>query len=159
MSRIDITPVTDTAWIGDFLKKQWGADFIVCRGKKIEAAALIGAQARVDGAVAGLVTWHITGPDMQITTLNAHDQRSGIGTVLLEHAVAKARVAGLKRVWLVTTNDNLDAMRFYQRRGMRLCAVHAGAVSRARALKPEIPEIGNFGIPIMDEVELERVLA
>jgi hypothetical protein len=59
-------------------------------------------------------------------------------------------------VWLTTTNDNLDALRFYQRRGFRISAVRPRAVERARAtLKPEIPEVGAYGIPVRDEIDLE----
>ena len=61
--------------------------------------------------------------------------------------------------WLITTNDNLDALRFYQRRGFRITAIHAGAVDDSRArLKPEIPEAGDHGIPLRDELELELTL-
>ena len=158
MTKIEITPDKDTSWIGDFLKRQWGADFVISRTKRYDADMLTGVQARVNGKVVGAVTWHVAGPDMQIVSLDALDHGSGIGTALLDHAVAKARVMGLKRVWLVTTNDNLDALRFYQRRGLRLCAIHRNAIEKSRELKPQIPEIGNFGIPIWDEVELERVL-
>jgi hypothetical protein len=60
------------------------------------------------------------------------------------------------RAWLVTTNDNMRALRFYQRLGWELVAVHRGAVDRAReTLKPEIPRVGNDGIPLRDEIELE----
>jgi hypothetical protein len=72
--------------------------------------------------------------------------------------VAAARAAGRTRVWLITTNDNLDALRFYQRRGFTLAALHRGAVARSRRLKPTIPEVGAHGIPIRDELELERRL-
>ncbi|MEV5411149.1 GNAT family N-acetyltransferase [Thermopolyspora sp. NPDC052614] len=67
---------------------------------------------------------------------------------------------GLSRLWLmITTNDNVDALRFYQRRGFRFAAIHAGAVDDSRArLKPEIPETGNYEIPIHDEITLERHL-
>jgi hypothetical protein len=59
-------------------------------------------------------------------------------------------------MWLVTTNDNLEALRFYQRRGFVLSALRAGAVDEARReLKPMIGRVGNFGIPIRDEIELE----
>jgi hypothetical protein len=59
-------------------------------------------------------------------------------------------------VWLVTTNDNLVALRFYQRRGFRLSALRPGAVDEARRrLKPAIPDAGAFGIPLRDELELE----
>jgi hypothetical protein len=62
-------------------------------------------------------------------------------------------------VWVVTTNDNVDALRFYQRRGYRLASVDAGAVDRARAaLKPAIPEVGAHGIPLRDELELELLV-
>lgn len=67
-----------------------------------------------------------------------------------------ARRAGCTRLWLVTTNDNLDALRFYQRRGFRLSRLRPGAVDLSRqTLKPEIPEVGTFGIAIRDELELE----
>jgi GNAT superfamily N-acetyltransferase len=67
-----------------------------------------------------------------------------------------ARDAGCRRLWVVTTNDNLDALRFYQRRGFRLRLIRPGAVDRSRELlKPEIPTTGTFGIPLRDEIELE----
>jgi ribosomal protein S18 acetylase RimI-like enzyme len=84
--------------------------------------------------------------------------REGIsgGTRLLEAVVDAARAAGCRRAWLVTTNDNAAAIRFYQRRGWRLVALHAGAVDAARAsIKPEIPELGDDDIPIRDELEFE----
>jgi acetolactate synthase regulatory subunit len=50
----------------------------------------------------------------------------------------------------------VDALRFYQRRGFRLAALHAGAVDDSRArLKPEIPVTGDHGIALRDELELE----
>jgi ribosomal protein S18 acetylase RimI-like enzyme len=159
MTALEITRTSDVAWIGAFLSEHWGGDFLVSRGRRLGPEMLAGAQAKMDGKIVGLVTWHIAGPDMQIVSLNSLDPQSGVGTALLEHAVAFARVSGLRRVWLITTNDNLDALRFYQRRGMRLCAVHRDAMDESRKLKPQIPEIGYFGIPLHDEIELERVLA
>jgi hypothetical protein len=61
-------------------------------------------------------------------------------------------------VWLITSNDNLNALRFYQRRGYRLAAVHRDAIVLARQIKPEIPLVGDFGIPLTDEIELEKLL-
>jgi hypothetical protein len=56
-----------------------------------------------------------------------------------------------ERLWVITTNDNVDALRFYQRYGFCLAAVHRGAVDRSRArLKPEIPPVGAYGIPLCD---------
>ncbi len=70
-----------------------------------------------------------------------------------------AAAAGCRRFWVLTTNDNVDALRFYQRRGFRLTAIRCGAVDQARrTLKPQIPMIGNYGIPIRDEIELAQDL-
>jgi hypothetical protein len=78
----------------------------------------------------------------------------------LDHPAFAAEAAGRQgcaRLWVITTNDNVDALRFYQRRGFCLAAVHRGAVDRSRAsLKPEIPAVGAYGIPLRDEIELER---
>jgi ribosomal protein S18 acetylase RimI-like enzyme len=77
----------------------------------------------------------------------------------MKAAIAAARDDGYKLVWLTTTNDNLDAIRFYQRRGFRLSAIRPGAVERAReTLKPEIPDVGSYGIPMSDELDLELAL-
>jgi hypothetical protein len=74
----------------------------------------------------------------------------------MEAATADARQQGCHEIRLTTTNDNLDALRFYQRRGLRLVALRPGAVDRARLDKPEIPRIGDFGIPLRDEIDLAR---
>jgi GNAT superfamily N-acetyltransferase len=105
----------------------------------------------------GVLTYAIRGADCEVMTLHTDWQRSGVGTALLAEAKRIARAGGCNRLWLITTNDNVDALRFYQRRGFRLAAVHAGAVDDSRArLKPEIPETGLYGIAIRDELELEQ---
>jgi ribosomal protein S18 acetylase RimI-like enzyme len=83
--------------------------------------------------------------------------RVGSGLLRLAEQVASER--GCRRLWLITTNDNVDALRFYQRRGFRLAALHRGAVDDSRArLKPEIPTVGDHGIPLRDELELDKDL-
>jgi RimJ/RimL family protein N-acetyltransferase len=82
-----------------------------------------------------------------------------VGTALLSAAREVAADAGCRRIWLVTTNDNTPAMRFYERRGFRQSAVYRDALDRSRVLKPEIPEIGLNGVPIRDEIEYEILLA
>ena len=124
---------------------------------------LPGFVAELDGNVAGLVTFHIAGDRIagdvcEIVTLDSLRPDQGIGTSLVEAVKVAASAAGCRRLWLITTNDNLHALGFYQKRGFRLVAVHPGAMDAARRLKPEIPLIGNDGIPIQDEIELEIVL-
>jgi GNAT superfamily N-acetyltransferase len=111
------------------------------------------------GQMLGMLTY-VPGQDWQqceILTLHADHQWRGAGTALIEAAVQLARRQGCTRLWVITTNDNVDALRFYQRRGFCLVRVHRGAVDRSRAsLKPEIPPVGAYGIPLRDEIELER---
>jgi GNAT superfamily N-acetyltransferase len=105
----------------------------------------------------GALTYVIRGAECEVLTLHADRQWSGVGSALLAEVTRIARDAGCSRLWLITTNDNVDALRFYQRRGFRLAALHAGAVDASRErLKPELPETGLHGIPIRDELELER---
>ena len=106
------------------------------------------------GALAGVLTYVVTGVDCEVSSLYAASSWGGIGTALIEAIVHVARTAGCRRLWL-DTNDNVDALRFYQ----RLVALRPGAVERSRAtLKPSIPEIGDHGIPLRDELVLERFL-
>jgi GNAT superfamily N-acetyltransferase len=73
--------------------------------------------------------------------------------------VARARELDCKRVQLLTTNDNLNAIGFYQKRGFELVGVNLGAIDKERALKPSIPFIGKNGIPIRHEVEFAMYLS
>ena len=149
---------SDHAWVLEVVRG-WGADFIVSRGRKIFAAELPGLIAENDdGTKVGPLTYEIIGDQCEVVTLDAFNKLSGIGTVLMKKAVETARAQGCKRLWLITTNDNLDAIRFYQRRGMTIAAVHVNSIAHPRTLKPSIPEIGLHGIPVRDEVEFEMRL-
>jgi GNAT superfamily N-acetyltransferase len=112
-----------------------------------------------DGQLLGMLTY-MPGPGWQqceILTLHADEQWHGTGTALVEAVGQLARRQGCTRLWVITTNDNVDALRFYQRRGFCLVAVHRGAVDDSRSkLKPEIPVAGAYGIPMRDEIELEK---
>jgi ribosomal protein S18 acetylase RimI-like enzyme len=111
------------------------------------------------GALTGVLTYRCDESECEITTLYTAASWHGTGTALIDAVVAAGRRAGYRRLWLVTTNDNVDALRFYQRRGFRLAELHVGAVDESRArLKPSIAEIGDHGIPIRDELVLERRL-
>lgn len=111
------------------------------------------------GALAGVLTYILDGGECEILTLHARHRWHGAGTALIAAVRRLALDAGCRRLHLTTTNDNVDALRFYQRRGFRLAALLPGAVDDSRArLKPDIPPIGDHGIPIRDELELELPL-
>ena len=148
----------DRDWVTRHIAEQWGAEIVVAHGTLYRPADLPGFVAEIDGVVAGLVTFHIAGDACEIVTLDSLSERQGIGTALIEAVKVAAGAAGCRRLWLITTNDNLHALGFYQKRGFRLVVVHPGAVNATRRLKLEIPLIGSNGIPIRDEIELEIVL-
>jgi GNAT superfamily N-acetyltransferase len=155
-----IRPVADAdrQWIEEFTAEEWGAPVVVSRGVVHRPAELDGFVAEVGDVRAGLVTLHVRGTECEAVTVNAIPPGNGAGAVLMDAAERYARERGCTRLWLVTTNDNLRAIRFYQRRGMRIAAVRPGAIDEARRLKPEIPLTGNDGIPIHDEFELAKDL-
>ena len=112
-----------------------------------------------EGELAGVATYIVGDTDCEVPTLHATQPWHGVGTALLREVEQFAAEHGCTRLWLITTNDNVDALRFYQRRGFRLARVHPGAVDASRLkLKPGIPEIGEYGIPIRDEIELEKAI-
>ncbi len=109
------------------------------------------------GRLVGVLTYVVEGAGCEIPTLHVDDPRRGLGTTLVAAVEKVARRAGCARLSVITTNDNVDALRFYQRRGFRLAGLHPGGVDESRArLKPEIPETGEYGIPIRDELILEK---
>ena len=151
-------PLDDDHWRGEaraLWPARWGSTRVVSRGRLHDLDALPGFVALEDGAFAGVATYRVDGDACEVVSLDALREGSGAGRALLDAIAASARAAGCRRLWLVTTNDNTAAMRFYQRRGWRLAALHRGAVDAARVLKPEIPATGADGIAIRDELEFE----
>jgi RimJ/RimL family protein N-acetyltransferase len=148
----------DDAWVRSMLTEHWGSPRIVTRGRVHHADELPGFITEVDRQLLGLVTYHTENDQCEIVSLNSLREGAGIGTALVEVVRDTAAAAGCRRLWLITTNDNLAAIRFYQRRGWRLVAVHRDALEQSRRLKPEIPLVGNDGIPLRDEIEMELLL-
>jgi ribosomal protein S18 acetylase RimI-like enzyme len=153
---IRIRPVNDgdrpmLSWL---VAELWGSEAVAVHGTVFQPAELAGFIAERSGRLTGLLTYHVAGDVLEIVTLNAIERRVGIGTLLIEAAVGKARRCGGREIRLTTTNDNIDALRFYQRRGFRLAELRPGAVDRSRQEKPAIPTVGSYGIPLHDEIDL-----
>ena len=161
VATLEVRPVTDEhrPRLTEIVEREWGTVEIISRGEVHDLSrspALFCVEAE---RVVGLATYEISGAECELLTIDAFKKQRGIGSRLLEAVTEEARKAGCQRLWLITTNDNLDAIRFYQRRGLHLVAVYPAAVDRARRLKPQIPLIGNHGIAIRDELEFELPLA
>jgi ribosomal protein S18 acetylase RimI-like enzyme len=150
-------PATDRSWASDLLDRELAGSVQARKGEALDALDLPGLVAEGDGREMGLLFYRLDGEDCELFLLLATEPSAGIGTALVEALVARA--TGRRRIWVVTTNDNLRALRFYQRRGFALCALRPGAVDDTRRrLKPGIPVTGDDGIPRRDELELERLL-
>jgi ribosomal protein S18 acetylase RimI-like enzyme len=157
---LTLRPVADgdRPWVASRMVELWGEDRMVNRGTTHIVSTLPGFIADLDGEPAGLLTYHVQGVACEIVTLNSWREGAGVGSALIAAALDVASEAGCTRLWLITTNDNLHALRFYQRRGFRLAALHRDAVTESRKQKPSISLIGLNGIPIRDEIELEMSL-
>jgi GNAT superfamily N-acetyltransferase len=143
----------DRPWADVRMDAEWGGALQARGGELHDVLALPGFVAEEDGRFIGIATYSLADGDCELAFIEVVEPGQGIGSALLEHVLRAAE--GCSRVWVVTTNDNLDALRFYQRRGFRLAEVRTGAVDRAReTLKPEIGRVGAYGIPIRDELEL-----
>ncbi len=148
----------DRTWANHLIAGRWGSKQMVTRGVPHDVTRLPGLVAwRADERV-GLLTYHLAGDSCEIVSLDSLVEGAGVGSALIAAAQEIARGVGCQRLWLVTTNDNLPALCFYQKRGFRLVAVYPGAVDEARRLKSEIPAVGLEGIPLRDELELELAL-
>ena len=132
----------------------WGAAEVVVHDGVFYPATLPGFIAERDGRIAGLVTFEVRPGVLEIATINALNLYQGIGSMLIKAVRAEAKRLGCHQLTLTTTNDNMGALRFYQRRGFRISAIRPGAVDRSRQRKPEIPRTGDFGIPLHDEIDL-----
>jgi N-acetylglutamate synthase-like GNAT family acetyltransferase len=158
-SRVDIRSLaeTDRGWIDDFVRDRWGAPTVVSRGRIHRPSELSGFVAVEGAKVLGLVTYSIEGDACEMVTIDSVIEGIGVGSNLVTTVAGAARAAGCRRLWFITTNDNLPMLRFSQKRGFALVAVYPNALAESRKLK-DISLVGLDGIPLRDELELERLL-
>ncbi|MBG9455961.1 hypothetical protein ABE61_18400 [Lysinibacillus sphaericus] len=140
-----------------FFKEHWGStEMVISSGiydsSKLEGFVYVDEQKMI----LGLVTYHIREEECEIISLDSIVEGKGIGSLLVQAVEQNAFEQGCTIITLITTNDNLDALKFYQKRGYHLVEIIQNAVEQARVYKPDIPFIGNDGIPIRDEIRLAK---
>jgi ribosomal protein S18 acetylase RimI-like enzyme len=150
---------SDRNWVESFIKSHCGSEIVGAKGRVIRPAELDGFAAFKGKNAVGLLTHQIEGSDCEIVTIDSTPEGEGIGTLLIDAVKDSAKAEGCRRLWLITTKDNLNALGFYQRRGFRLIALYPNALEASRKLKPQISMKAANGIPIMDELELELELS
>jgi ribosomal protein S18 acetylase RimI-like enzyme len=133
-------------------------DIIVSRGQLHEIKNLNG-YVFIDGQrIMACILYKITGQECEIVSLDSRVQGQGIGSKLIQLVIDKGKSLNCSRVWLITSNDNMKAIRFYQKRGFDMVCIHKNAITEARNLKPSIPLYGFDGIPIKHEIEFEYIV-
>jgi GNAT superfamily N-acetyltransferase len=158
-AELDVRALRDDErpWAAGVVGNSWG-DVVIAGGREHRPAELPALVAQADGERAGLLTYAIEDAQCELVTLDALTVGGGIGGALVEALADTARAAGCTHLHLITTNDNLPALRLYQRHGFALAEIRRGGVAQARRRKPQIPATGHAGIPIRDELVLERAL-
>jgi ribosomal protein S18 acetylase RimI-like enzyme len=158
MSNLRRLPSNDLPPLRQFWIEHWGGEEMISRGNVYRPEQLEGFVVEDSEEWIGLLTFFIKDGKCEITSIDSLREGHGIGSKLIDQAIAEARARGCKRLFLITTNDNLNALGFYQKRGFELVAVYRGAVNKSRKLKPSIPLVGMNNIPLRDEIELEMSL-
>lgn len=134
----------------------WGDTVLVVHGKEYQTADLDGLKALIDNEIVGVLHYKFRNKICEILTLASLRPCQGIGSALLTSVESLARSHQCKKLCLITTNDNLQALGFYQRRGYHLAALYQGKVCISRQIKPSIPLVGENNIPLRDELLLEK---
>ena len=143
------------------LRERWNGPEVVSKGKLHNAGLLARVVVKnACGKIMGLATYRIDKAERscELVTLDSTGQGRGIGSMLLNAVENAAADSACKKVWLITTNDNLQAASFYQEKGYERVGVHKDAMEKSRKLKPSIPAVGINGVPITDEWEFEKWL-
>lgn len=145
----------DLPRLRDFWIQHWGSQKMIMHGKTI-------LYDEVEGFIyndwIGLLTFQVRDNECEITSLDSLEEGKGIATAFINELLKEAKSRNCQRVFLITTNDNLHALGFYQRRGFELVKIYRGAINESRKIKPGIPLIGDNNIPLRDEIELEMLI-
>lgn len=149
---------SDRRAVDEFIAERWFTLQMVVHGESIDLAGAEGVYALEGGEIVGLVTYRVRGEEMELLSLDSSLDGRGVGTTLLCEAARVAEAKGCVRLAVATTNDNVAALGFYQKRGFDIVRIRRDAVDAARRIKPEIPLVAENGIPVRHEIDLEMPL-
>jgi len=141
----------DQQWLQAAYDADWEGPTMALDGRLHQLFGLPTLVAEDRGELCGYLVYAERPEVTELYAMAAHPRGLGTGRMLLRAFLARAD----RPVRLVTTNDNVAALAFYQQHGFRITGVRVGAVDRSRMVKPEIPEVGERGIPLHDELVLE----
>ncbi len=128
----------DRSWLEERISGGYGAGHLQARrGELIDVLTGDGLVAEGGDGPIGVVLWRVDRDgSTELTYLWAFAPGQGIGSTLVRRMLEAVSLP----IWVVTTNDNIDALRFYQRLGFRLRDLQAGRgrriPSRSEAVDP-----------------------
>lgn len=146
------------ASINEHIEIEWAGPIIVTKGIVHNTSNSDGLMSIENNELQGYVLFKITNKYCEILVLQSFSENQGIGSALINAVISEAKASKCNQVWLITTNDNIHAIRFYQKFGFELIGVHLNALDASRKLKPTIPLIGNENIPLKHEFEFSFLL-
>ena len=141
--------------VDEFIKQHWHTTTMIIRGKEIDMTKTEGFYFREGEDIIGLITYMVYDNLLEIISLDSLHENQGIGSKLLGAVIHEAKERKLQKIVLITTNDNINAIKFYQKRGFDMVRLFHNALDISRKLKPEIPLIGENSIPLRHEIEFE----
>ena len=144
--------------VNQFFIDNWFSTDMCIRGQVIDCTKVDGFLLQEDNKIIGLITYTFFDDICEIISLDSKKEKQSIGSKLLHKVELIAKDNNCKKIRLITTNDNLKALQFYQKRGYYITKVYPNSMEIVRKLKTNIPLIGENGIPLRDEIELEKVL-
>lgn len=141
--------------VNQHIADEWGGPIIITQGILHDTSESDGFISVIDGELTGYVLYRVHDCQCEILVLQSISENHGIGSALIRSVINAAKDKNCTRVWLITTNDNIHAIRYYQKFGFELKTVHINALDESRKQKPSIPLLGNEGIPLKHELEFE----
>lgn len=142
--------------VNNILINEWGSTDIVIRGKIVDGTKLQGYVALKDNEIIGLITYMIENEECEICSLDSFIENKGIGTSLINKVEEVAKENKCKKLKLITTNDNIRGIAFYQKRGFTITDIYKNAMETSRKIKPQIPICAKNGILNKDEIEFQK---
>ena len=141
--------------VDEFIEQHWCTTTMIIRGKEIDMTKTEGFYFSKGEDIIGLITYIVYENILEVTSLDSLQENQGIGSKLLDAVIYEAKNRRLQKIVLITTNDNINAIRFYQKRGFDMVRLYHNALNISRKMKPEIPLIGENSIPLRHEIEFE----
>lgn len=157
---LDMRPLPDKEAVHRLLMHRWNDDCIIFGGRAYTSRDFetIGAHDG-EGTLVGIALWTMRGRVALLGAIDSFQPGSGAAGALLERVQQEARGRNAVSLRAVTTNDNVHALVYYQRKGFRLDTLFVGSVDAFRGRdNPNFRRIGFNGLPVRDTLELEMAL-